>query len=171
MANSPKAVEVRLPVPNVTLTPYQEFKIAKAQPGEPWVVLEDTALNAEVTQRRRWTASRSSRPWSSPTSADRAGRTDATCDTSITCTGDPCRGLIGQRRPPSPSPPTTARRPRTASIPSTASGLASGAVSPGQPMDPAGSCAHCDHWRLLTRTLNPRCDDTRSSSASAEDAG
>ncbi len=40
-----EGVEVRLPVPNVTLTPFQEFKIAKAQPGEPWVVLEDTVLN------------------------------------------------------------------------------------------------------------------------------
>ena len=43
-----EAVEVRLPLPTVTLTPYQEFKIAKAQPGGPWVVLEDTVV-AEAT--------------------------------------------------------------------------------------------------------------------------
>jgi len=40
-----EGVEVQLPLPNVTLTPYQEFKIAKAQPGGPWVVLEDTVVN------------------------------------------------------------------------------------------------------------------------------
>ncbi len=39
-----EGVEVRLPLPTVTLTPYQEFKIAKAQPGGPWVVLEDTVV-------------------------------------------------------------------------------------------------------------------------------
>ena len=40
-----ESVEVRLPLPNVTLTPFQEFKIAKAQPGGEWFVLEDTVLN------------------------------------------------------------------------------------------------------------------------------
>ncbi|HEU4779687.1 MAG TPA: hypothetical protein VFS58_07360 [Steroidobacteraceae bacterium] len=43
-----EGVEVRLPAPNVTLQPNQQFKIAKAQPGEEWVVLEDTELTADV---------------------------------------------------------------------------------------------------------------------------
>ncbi len=40
-----EGVDVRLPVPSVTLQPNQEFKIAKAQPGEDWIVLEDTHLD------------------------------------------------------------------------------------------------------------------------------
>jgi hypothetical protein len=41
-------VEVRIPAPAVTLQPNQEFKLAKAQPGGEWLVLEDTALDAGV---------------------------------------------------------------------------------------------------------------------------
>jgi len=37
-------VEVRVPVPNVTLQPNQELKLAKAQPGGEWEVLNDTVL-------------------------------------------------------------------------------------------------------------------------------
>jgi hypothetical protein len=43
-----QGVEVRLPIPSVTLQSNQEFRIAKAQPGEDWVVLEDTTLDAGV---------------------------------------------------------------------------------------------------------------------------
>lgn len=39
-------VEVRIPAPTVTLQPNQEFKLAKAEPGGEWVVLDDTELTA-----------------------------------------------------------------------------------------------------------------------------
>jgi Tol biopolymer transport system component len=39
-------IEVRIPAPAVTLQPNQLFKLAKAQPGGEWVVLEDTVLDA-----------------------------------------------------------------------------------------------------------------------------
>ena len=37
-------VEVRIPVPAVTLLPTQQLKIAKAQPSGEWMVLDDTHL-------------------------------------------------------------------------------------------------------------------------------
>jgi hypothetical protein len=37
-------VQVKLPLPSVTLQPNQVFKIAKAEPGGEWVVLNDTQL-------------------------------------------------------------------------------------------------------------------------------
>jgi Ig-like domain-containing protein/immunoglobulin I-set domain protein len=37
-------IEVRLPVPTTPLQPNQALKIAKAEPGGPWVVLDDTEL-------------------------------------------------------------------------------------------------------------------------------
>ena len=43
-----KPVEVRIPAPNVTLHPNQEIKLAKAQPGEGWVVLGDSELSEGV---------------------------------------------------------------------------------------------------------------------------
>jgi len=39
-----EAVEVRIPVPAVTLQPDQALKIAKAEPGGEWVVLDDTEI-------------------------------------------------------------------------------------------------------------------------------
>jgi hypothetical protein len=41
-------VEVRIPAPNVSLQPNQEIKLAKAEPGEGWVVLGDSELNEGV---------------------------------------------------------------------------------------------------------------------------
>ena len=37
-------VEVRIPAPAVTLQPNQQFKVAKAEPGGPWTILDDTQL-------------------------------------------------------------------------------------------------------------------------------
>ena len=37
-------VEVRIPAPAVTLQPNQALKIAKAEPGGEWVVLDDTKV-------------------------------------------------------------------------------------------------------------------------------
>jgi hypothetical protein len=41
-------VEVRIPAPNVALQPNQELKLAKAQPNDEWIVLEDSVLDAGV---------------------------------------------------------------------------------------------------------------------------
>jgi hypothetical protein len=89
-----EAVEVRLPVPNVTLTPFQEFKIAKAQPGEPWVVLEDTALNqgslsAKVDSFSFFMVVVITYP------IEIAQAEPMRMSTSITCTDNRCSGLIG----------------------------------------------------------------------------
>jgi hypothetical protein len=37
-------VEVRIPVPNVTLQPNQQFKLAKAEPGGEWTILNETEI-------------------------------------------------------------------------------------------------------------------------------
>jgi hypothetical protein len=39
-----QAVEVRIPVPSVSLQPNQVLKIAKAEPGGEWIVLDDTEV-------------------------------------------------------------------------------------------------------------------------------
>ncbi|MGH8175804.1 MAG: hypothetical protein ACREV5_06040, partial [Steroidobacter sp.] len=37
-------VEVRIPAPTLTLQPNQEIRLAKAQPGEQWLVLGDSEI-------------------------------------------------------------------------------------------------------------------------------
>ena len=47
-----EGVEVRLPVPNVTLTPNQEFNISKAELVSEWVVLDRHGTGSGFPQRQ-----------------------------------------------------------------------------------------------------------------------
>ncbi len=87
-------VEVRLPVPSVTLTPFQEFKIAKSQPGGEWVVLEDTvldqgSLSAKVDSFSFFMVVVITYP------VVIAQAEPMRMTTSLTCTDNRCGGLIG----------------------------------------------------------------------------
>lgn len=89
-----EGAEVRIPAPNVTLQPNQEFKLAKAQPGEAWVVLEDTELDAGMLSVRVGSFS-FFRPvivtYLLPIAQAEPLRVDAT----LACAGAPCLRSMG----------------------------------------------------------------------------
>lgn len=88
-------VEVRIPAPNITLQPNQLLKIATAQPGGEWVVLDDTELaNGKLTAKVNHFSYFRPVVISFPAELTPTGPVPISYTTTLTCNGGSCGDLL-----------------------------------------------------------------------------